>query len=778
MILTRRGQEGFALPTVLIVSVLLFTVLTASISVINSVNRTLDTQMYNRFVSEASESGLAMAQSCLETNNYTATWNDARPLRPWTDCAGNPVDCPSGGNCYVLNNGNIKTSFTIKAPVSDSSGNGVQTVNVDATLNLNRLSSNTTYRTMTATSKSKVGGVAAAQDIAFGYEVNGAGGGDPYGGSSTDPHAFFLTIAGDGKLRGVGFNGHGELGNGTFNNTSVPQEAVFPAGVVPVKTFVFMKSGDAMTYVLGSDGSMYTTGANGSGVTGQYGNSSTRINTFGKYVLPASDNKVKSGLGGASGLVLTTQNNIYSADTGCTPYAGVTGCPPPQPRRVELPAVTSDQNTVPTDNIVADGDVLFVRMAGGAVYGWGANTCGNLGQNDFTARSKPVRIPGFGDPGQPKAQQIDTSGGGLYIRDDAGAMWSLGCNGYGELGSQGNVLRSVISPSGTDRCMDIQWGASANGTPTWLWDCTSGDAQQWAFEASGAIRNIARNKCLDADVATGNVVVGSKVQLWDCNGSSQQQWDIDANGEFHNRRDSSKCIQVSGANGNNGASQTQLEMGQCNGTYAPQKWTFRSQPFPMKMNLPAGAKAVDFSTDFSSVSIAVDTNSDNNADDVLSVGLNHKGQFGDNSPQKIQPRLVRFQLPSGVKPIAKLNSSGTLVNTGQLEYPFANVFVIGTDNCVYGAGGNATGQLGIDNTIDSAVPRKMGPTATQMPCDAKVIKAGGGTTAVITNGGYVYTMGDNRYGQVGSEKYPPGPGSIVTTPQLGRYTNPQRPITY
>jgi hypothetical protein len=71
------------------------------------------------------------------------------------------------------------------------------------------------------------------------------------------------------------------------------------------------------------------------------------------------------------------------------------------------------------------------------------------------------------------------------------------------------------------KCMDVQWGNSANETPVWMYDCNGTPAQQWEFTENLAIRN-ANGKCLD--VHYGQTTPGVPLQIYDCNGNSSQRW--------------------------------------------------------------------------------------------------------------------------------------------------------------------------------------------------------------------------------------------------------------
>ena len=76
------------------------------------------------------------------------------------------------------------------------------------------------------------------------------------------------------------------------------------------------------------------------------------------------------------------------------------------------------------------------------------------------------------------------------------------------------------------KCLDVEPGNAASGTPVWIWDCNGGDAQKWTYDpGSGTVRNPALGKCLD--VQWGNFVGGTPVWIWDCNGGDAQKWTYD-----------------------------------------------------------------------------------------------------------------------------------------------------------------------------------------------------------------------------------------------------------
>lgn len=160
-------QKAFALPTVLIGSVVMIIVMLAAITATVSVSNAINAQYYNKLSLEAGESGTAMAVSCIKQRGSVA-WTS--PLRPGTDCNG------VGTSGYVLNTSTIRTSFSVAVPSIAADG----TVQLAITSKTEQLRSSNglpwkTYATTTSstvTQKNDVAATRAAQRYwAFGNNV-------------------------------------------------------------------------------------------------------------------------------------------------------------------------------------------------------------------------------------------------------------------------------------------------------------------------------------------------------------------------------------------------------------------------------------------------------------------------------------------------------------------------------------------------------------------------------------------------------------------------------
>jgi len=111
---------GFALPTILIASIVMLTVLLVSVTSTTALRVAINGQYYSQLAQLAGEAGTAYAEACLHNNANIPTWSDAKPLTPATDCSGNVQGTYPA---YILTNAtNVRSGFSVGMPTVDASG--------------------------------------------------------------------------------------------------------------------------------------------------------------------------------------------------------------------------------------------------------------------------------------------------------------------------------------------------------------------------------------------------------------------------------------------------------------------------------------------------------------------------------------------------------------------------------------------------------------------------------------------------------------------------------
>ncbi|QDQ14459.1 virulence factor [Streptomyces spectabilis] len=100
--------------------------------------------------------------------------------------------------------------------------------------------------------------------------------------------------------------------------------------------------------------------------------------------------------------------------------------------------------------------------------------------------------------------------------------WSLG--GPGAIGDSPMV---VYVHDAQGKCLDVQGGGKANGTPVQLYTCNGSPAQKWQIDGE-RLRNVNSGKCLD--VKGASTANGAAAHIWRCNGSAAQKWQYTTRG--------------------------------------------------------------------------------------------------------------------------------------------------------------------------------------------------------------------------------------------------------
>lgn len=740
--------SGFALPTILIASfVMLFVLTTVLTSVSSSIATALSAAHYSQYTKNAAQSGLAMAQACLQLNNYEPQWTS--PLAPNTNCLG---VIQSGLSAYIHDAEGVQSTFSV--PVPTSLANGVQRVSVSASTNLLRTSTGLPWRTYSEAGYATISAQTTFSNITFGY-VGNAG-------------AFFGVVSPTGTVTAAGYNASGQLGNGTTANTLTPTPFQLPTGAVANRLFANFLSVGGNMFALTTDGRVFGAGSNAYGQLGN-GNTTNPRTTPVQFNLPAGVRAVYVAPGLEMNYVLGDNHNLYAAGRCAQGMLGynytISGCTSQSTyRRVALPTVnTSDPNTLPVEdttwiqstNIATDRRTTYVMMQGGKVYGWGANEYGQLGNNSNTDRSVPVQVGTLGNSGQPKAVQVAADGDSVWILDDNGEVWSAGYNNYGQL----STTTTLRTPNPW-MCIDNRRNSTAQGTQLRIYTCNGSTAQEQYFDYDGSIKfkpNATTTLCVDnANASTAN---GNPIRLWGCNGSAAQRWVLRDDGSLYNQA-ANKCID----NANNSRTPGNLlRLYTCNGTDA-QNWSMIHVSNLKKVWLPSGqGEVVRISTDQWSTLYLFENGT------VWGSGRNELGQLGIGSTNVFNPYLKKMVLPSGqvAEDIYTSAYGGTYTSFYE-----ANSFVVTQSGRVYGSGRNTVGQLGTGSTSPSPVST---PVQMALPAGvlAQTVQTGYNTTVVLSTEGKVFTVGNNSNGQLGD-----GTTTSSSTPLARPYINTNPLVLY
>lgn len=328
--------------------------------------------------------------------------------------------------------------------------------------------------------------------------------------SSTMTHTLALTS--EGTVYAWGTNAYGCLGDGTNTNRSLPVQvkgvngtgyltgvtdisagAWFSTAVTPSGVVAWGYNGDGQLGTGNNSNSSYPSyvkDVNGSGIlTGV-----SKVSAGGAFALAIKDSGVVSwGLNhlGQLGNNSSTASNIPVQVAGIGGTGTLSGVTEIAAGKTHSLAITSNgvvawgfnvrgqlgnntttNNSVPvqvlgvggTGNLsgitsIAAGENFSLASNSQAVYGWGENGSGQLGDTTTTSRATPVQVVGVGGSGT--LTGVTALGTGLLqslaITPDGVVAWGL--NPYGELGNNSNVTSTspveVLGVNGTGRLTNV-----------------------------------------------------------------------------------------------------------------------------------------------------------------------------------------------------------------------------------------------------------------------------------------------------------------------------------
>lgn len=411
-LINRAKQEAFALPTVLIASVVMLIVLLSAIGASSSIRSAIDNQYYNQIAREAVESGLTLATECLRANPNPG-WTDASPLRPGSSCNGSASE--SG---YVIDTPTLKTSFTVGGYTVDADGRTV--INAKGIVSLRGASSpSSVVRTYDQTNRRFV------QIVPLMTSMGG--------------NAFHTCVVASKQVFCWGDNSTGQLGDLTTTDHSTPQPIKYVNGL-QAGTVIDVGTGNGHTCARAWSGGIRKLWCWGDNGNGQLGEGTTTD---------------KTGPVPVTGLLtgLDIQDFAVGAYGTCAIAGSRTFCWGWNPDGQIGDGTTVQKNTptkiiggaLGTQNVVdvsTDNYHTCVAISGGSAYCWGRNSYGQLGNGTTTNSLVPVQLTGSGI--------TDVEIGSLHTCVLASSrVWCTGYNGEGALGYGNTTNRTTVGPAVT-----------------------------------------------------------------------------------------------------------------------------------------------------------------------------------------------------------------------------------------------------------------------------------------------------------------------------------------
>lgn len=254
-----------------------------------------------------------------------------------------------------------------------------------------------------------------------------------------------LALGSNGQLYTWGVNTFGQLGNGTDLSSATPTQVLLPSGV----SATTIAAAEEFGLATGSNGLLYSWGDN---LVGQLGNGNLPTNSDIPIVvqLPTGVSPRSIAAGGTGslgfGLALGSDGHIYGwgyNNDGQLP--GAVGSQISRPDRLTVPAGVAPKK------VAAGRATGYLIGQNGRLFAWGDNTSGQVGdgrRGNTQTDIPPTRVQ------LPSGVSASSISGGLNdsiaIGSD-GAIYAWGANSFGQLGDGSKTLSTLpvqVSTSG------------------------------------------------------------------------------------------------------------------------------------------------------------------------------------------------------------------------------------------------------------------------------------------------------------------------------------------
>ncbi|MCE9623173.1 MAG: RCC1 repeat-containing protein [Actinomycetia bacterium] len=505
----------------------------------------------------------------------------------------------------------------------------------------------------------------------------------------------------DGTLWSFGFNGYGELGTPTNNNTGEPNPA--PTQVLADVTAV--ASGSEHSLALKSDGSLWTFGANRYGQLGSATNSGTATpNPNPAQVLVGV---IAIAGGERHTLALKADGTLWtfgSNDSGQLGTATNSGNANPNPTPTQvLSGVTA---------IAAGARHSLALKSDGTLWAFGANDFGQLGTATNSGTNSPTSTPTQVLSG---VRAIAAGGSHSLVLKTDGTLWSFGINRFGELGYSDNNGTNVPNPSPTQVMSGVNAIAAGGGHSLAL----KSDGTLWTFgyNSDGELGNSTNNQTDLANPVPTQVLTG----VVEIAAGTVHSLALKSNGKLF-------------AFGRNQFGQlgTATNSGTITPTPTPTE-VFSTDPPGIRLPSPIIAAG-----GFSSFVVGADGR-------LWSFGQNETGQLGTSL------NLATFR--ANPAPTVVMADVVAVASSGE------HTLAVKADGTLWTFGYNFHGQLG--TTVNSGTGNA-NPVPTQVMTGVVAVAAGHDHSLALKADGTLWAFGSNTRGQLGTPTNTGLPMQVMT----------------
>ena len=521
-----------------------------------------------------------------------------------------------------------------------------------------------------------------------------------------------LVLKNDGTVWAWGANDYGQLGDGTTTKKITPVQVSGVSGIIAVAC------GESHSLALKNDGTVWTWGANW---YGQLGDGTSAGKRSAVQV---------NGLSGITAIVCGYSHSLALRNDGTVwawgyNYYGQLGDGTTTNKTTAVQASGLSGVTA----IAGGSGYSLALKSDGTVWAWGDNYYGQLGDGTVIKETTAVQVGGV-------SEVIAIESGNshsLAVKND-GTVWAWGANYYGQLGDGTTVVKkTAVQVRGLSEVTAIAGGAYhslalKNGT-VWAWG-SNFDGQLGYGTIPTKTTAVQTSGLSGVTAISGGIYHSLALE----NDGTVWAWGSNGFGELGDGTtiDRTTAVQVSGLNG-----VTDIKVGTYHNLALKNDGTVWAWGANMYGQLGDGSKedkttAVQVSELNEVTAIAggyYHSLALKNDGTVWAWGANEYGQLGDGSEEDWTTAVQVCEL-----------DSVTAIAAGQFHS-----LALKDDGTVWAWGENGAGQLG-DGTKKDKI------TAVQVIglSGVTAIAAGGSHSLALRNNGTVWAWGYNYYGQIGN----------------------------
>jgi alpha-tubulin suppressor-like RCC1 family protein len=279
-----------------------------------------------------------------------------------------------------------------------------------------------------------------------------------------------LFVKSDGSLWAMGRNDSGQLGDGTYTDTNKPEE-IISSGVTAVA------AGYKFSLFLKSDGSLWAMGDDSFGQLGdgfgQLGTPNYNATTNQPEEIVASGVTDIAAAGGGRSMFLKSDGSLWAmGDNDYGPFGDGTAYYAYVPEEIFASGIIA---------IAAGSNHSLFLKSDGSLWAAGANSAGELGDGTYTTTGQPQEIVAGGVTAVSAGNDFS-----LFLKSD-GSLWGMGDYAFGQLGGGTYYSGSSLTTNQPEQIVVVGVTAIAAGAEQSLFLKTDGSLWGMGRNDSGQL---------------------------------------------------------------------------------------------------------------------------------------------------------------------------------------------------------------------------------------------------------------------------------------------------